>query len=259
MRVTFIPWPDRLVTPVTEKADAVNGPARSRVPGYRSRDRAVKRTPPVPILQHMKRASGFTIIELMITVVVLGIALTFALPSMQQFIMNNRMTSQLNLMSSNLAMARSEAIKQNMPVLLCPNGGGSTCSNAGWEDGWLVFVDRNRDMALDGEALCTSSELGADEDCLLLEQARLEQPTALTPAAGIPALVGYDGSGAAFCDANEDGAPEPCDPADTYFALCDSRGDAHARALAISRTGRVSILKKAPNGDALTCSPTDGG
>ncbi len=257
MRVTFIPWAYRSEKPVTVLAATVGALTRSRVPGYRSRDRAVKRTPPVPILQTMKRASGFTIIELMITVVVLGIALTFAVPSMQQFIMNNRMTSQLNLMSSNLAMARSEAIKQNMPVLLCPSGGGATCSESNWESGWLVFVDRDRDMALDGEALCTSSELGANEDCLLLEQARLEQPAALTPAAGIPELVGYDGSGAAFCDANADGAPEPCDPTDTYFTLCDSRGDAHARALAISRTGRVSILGKAPNGDALTCSTAD--
>ena len=234
------------------------GLVRSRVPDYRSRERTVKPASRVPILCFMNRASGFTIIELMITVVVLGIALTFAVPSMQQFIMNNRMTSQLNLMSSNLAMARSEAIKQNMPVLLCPSGGGTTCSESGWENGWLIFADRDRDMALDGAALCTSSELGADEDCLLLEQARLEQPATLTPAAGVPALLGYDGSGAAFCDANEDGAPEPCDPADTYFTLCDSRGDAHARALAVSRTGRVSILNKAPNGDALDCTVGDG-
>lgn len=238
---------------------AFGGPVRSPVPGYRSRDRAVKPAQPVPILHVMKRPAGFTIIELMITVVVLGIALTFAVPSMQQFIMNNRMTSQLNLMSSNLAMARSEAIKQNMPVLLCPSGGGTTCSESSWENGWLVFVDRDRDMALDGTALCTSSDLGASEDCLLLEQARLDQPAALTPAPGIPALIGYDGSGAAFCDANDDGAPEPCDPSNTYFTLCDSRGDAHARALAISRTGRVSILKQAPNGNALTCDSAGGG
>jgi type IV fimbrial biogenesis protein FimT len=205
----------------------------------------------------MKKAAGFTIIELMITVVVLGIALTFAIPSMQQFIMNNRMTSQLNLMSSNLAMARSEAIKQNMPVFLCPSGGGTTCSASSWENGWLVFVDRDRDMALDGTALCTSGDLGANEDCLLLEQARLDKPAALTPASGIPDLIGYDGSGAALCDANGDGALEPCDPTNTYFTLCDPRGDAHARALAISRTGRVSILEQTPNGNALACGSAD--
>jgi type IV fimbrial biogenesis protein FimT len=203
----------------------------------------------------MQRAAGFTIIELMLTVVVLGIALAFAVPSMQSFIMNNRMTSNLNLFASNLALARSESIKQNLPVVVCPTGGGASCStDAAWEDGWLVYVDRNRDLDYDSPAPdCTSSGLADDEDCLLLLQSRLEPPSTLTPAAGVAALVGYDGSGSAFCDADDDGAPEACVTDDTYFTLCDPRGAAHARALAISRTGRVSLLQAAPGGGALGC------
>lgn len=203
----------------------------------------------------MTRTTGFTIIELMITVVVLGIALAFAVPNLQTFIMNNRMTSNLNQLSSNLALARNEAIKQNMPVVVCPTGGGEACAEAGWEGGWLAYVDRDRDLTYDSPAPdCTDSSLAAGQDCLLLLQSRLEPPTTLSPASGIPALIGYDGSGAAFCDANEDGAPEPCVTANTFFTICDPRGDDYARALAVSRTGRVSILRATPSGGTLSCT-----
>jgi type IV fimbrial biogenesis protein FimT len=202
----------------------------------------------------MVRTAGFTIVELMVTLVVLAIALAFAVPNLQAFVMNNRMTSNLNLFAANLALARSEAIKQNVPVVLCPSGGGGTCAEADWQDGWLVYADRDRDLEFDGPAPdCTDSSLDADEDCLLLTQSRLEPPTTVTPAEGVPVLVGYDGSGAAFCDADEDGAPEACSTEQTFFTLCDPRGAEHARALAISRTGRVSLLQAAPGGDALSC------
>jgi len=205
----------------------------------------------------MKTSDGFTIVELMITIVVLGIALAFAVPNMQGLIMNNRLTSQLNLLSSNLALARNEAVKQNALVLACPSSDGEDCADAGtsWEKGWLIFVDRNRNLAPDlDEAGCAEDAKAADGDCLITWQAALNGPNVLTPASGIPKLIGYDGSGALTCDADGDSAPDDdCNAANTYYTLCDPRGSEHARALAISNTGRVSILTKAPNGDALSC------
>lgn len=207
----------------------------------------------------MRSARGFTIIELMVTVVVLGIVLAFAVPNLRQFIMSNRMTSNLNLLSSNLAMARSEAIKQNVPVVLCPTGGGSTCTGDGWESGWLAYADRDRDLNYDAPAPdCTDSSLAEGEDCLLLEQGPLEAPTQLSPAGGMSPLIGYDGSGTTICDANGDGAPEPCVTANTFFTICDPRGAEEARALAISRTGRVSILDAPPAGGSLSCGEPIG-
>jgi len=228
------------------------------VRAYRSSVCTVKRTVPLTILASMKKSAGFTIVELMITIVVLGIALAFAVPNMQQVIMSNRLTSQLNLLSSNLALARNEAVKQNDFVIVCATTDGESCADAGepWESGWMVFVDRNRDLTPDDldEDACAEGASAADGDCLLLNQAALSGPNVLTPGTGIPVLVGYDGSGAVFCDADADGErDEACEADDTFFTLCDPRGAAHARALGLSNTGRVSILSKAPNGDALTC------
>lgn len=205
----------------------------------------------------MKKSAGFTIIELMITIVVLGIALAFAVPNMQQFIMSNRLTSQLNLLASNLALARNEAVKQNARVVICATTDGESCEDEGvaWDDGWIVFVDRDADLTPDelDDAACAEGATAADGDCLLINQSALSGPNVLTPGEGIPGLLSYDGSGAAFCSVDADDANTPCASADTFFTLCDPRGAEHARALAISNTGRTSILTKAPNGDALSC------
>lgn len=205
----------------------------------------------------MKMSAGFSIVELMITIVVLGIALTFAVPNMQQFIMNNRLTSQLNLLSSNLALARNEAIKQNAFVVMCATSDGESCADAEspWQSGWIVFVDRNADLAPDLEDDgCAEGATETDGDCLVTFQSALNGPNVLMGAEGVPKLVGYDGSGSLLCDADDDDTRDSsCDSEDTYFTLCDPRGAAHAKALAISNTGRVSILTKAPNGDDLSC------
>lgn len=207
------------------------------------------------ILACMKKTAGFTIIELMITIAVLGIALAIAVPNMQQFILNNRLTSQLNLLGSSLAMARSEAIKENQVAVVCVTTDGAQCDDSGadWNNGWLVFIDRNADMDVDGGDVGCAEE--APEDCILLAENSFPGVNTLRAAGDVADLIAYDGSGSARCDDNADGVLEDCDSADTYFVLCDQRGATHARAIAISKTGRASILDKAPNGDALTCTP----
>lgn len=54
---------------------------------------------------------GFTIVELMITVAVLGILAAFAVPSMTDFYDRKRLVSQTEAISNLLQFARSEAIK----------------------------------------------------------------------------------------------------------------------------------------------------
>ncbi len=58
----------------------------------------------------MKKNSGFTMIELMVTVGIIGIVMAFGVPSMQIYIKNDRLTSQINTLVGHLAYARSEAV-----------------------------------------------------------------------------------------------------------------------------------------------------
>lgn len=63
--------------------------------------------------------SGFTIVELMVTVAVAGILLAVAVPSFNQMAVNSRLTAQVNDVVAALNLARSEAIKRNTSVTFC--------------------------------------------------------------------------------------------------------------------------------------------
>ena len=94
----------------------------------------------------MKRQLGFTIFELMITVAVLGVLMGVGVPAMQSLMQNSRLTTQINLLSTSLALARSEAIKLNQRVLVCVSDSGTDCADGStmtWDSGWITFVDRN--------------------------------------------------------------------------------------------------------------------
>lgn len=85
---------------------------------------------------------GFTLIELMITLVVLTILLSWAVPSFRTAIQNNRITAQSNSFLSALSTARSEAVKRGVRVSVCASADMATCSGAAtWETGWIVFSD----------------------------------------------------------------------------------------------------------------------
>lgn len=82
-------------------------------------------------MTHPGQERGFTMIELMATVVILAILTAAALPSLRSFIVGQRIkTASFDVMSS-LIMARSEAIKRNANVDVAP-------VNGSWSSGWHV-------------------------------------------------------------------------------------------------------------------------
>jgi len=90
---------------------------------------------------HRQRSTGFTLIELMVTVAVLAIVLRFAIPGMNDVILSNRLTSYANDFVSSALLARGEAIKRNRTVTLCAVGADDppTCATSGgWQQGWMV-------------------------------------------------------------------------------------------------------------------------
>lgn len=65
-------------------------------------------------------SSGFTLIELMITIAVLAVLMGLALPNMRDFVVANRLTSNVNSFVGLVNFARSEAITRNQSVVICP-------------------------------------------------------------------------------------------------------------------------------------------
>ncbi len=89
------------------------------------------------------KVKGFTLLELMVTLVVASILLTIAVPSFQAYLSAGRVRTQADLFMAAIASARGEAIKLNQVVTICErNAGGTACAdNGGWENGWIIFSD----------------------------------------------------------------------------------------------------------------------
>jgi type IV fimbrial biogenesis protein FimT len=98
----------------------------------------------------LKQSCGFTAIELMVTVAVIAISLTIAIPSMQQTISSNKAASQVNILESNISYARSEAVKRGSIVSICPRDAAGQNCTANWTNGLLIFSDANGNGNIDG-------------------------------------------------------------------------------------------------------------
>lgn len=96
-------------------------------------------------------ATGFTLLELMIAIGIVGILLGLAVPSFTDIMRRNQITAQTNSLVSSLALARSEAIKRGVSITICPRTGSTCTGSTNWSAGWQVIDDRNGDGDVDDE------------------------------------------------------------------------------------------------------------
>ncbi|MCG6889161.1 MAG: GspH/FimT family pseudopilin [Gammaproteobacteria bacterium] len=160
----------------------------------------------------MKKISGFTLLELMITMTLVSLVMAIGIPSMRDFIKNDRLVTQINTMVGHLAYARSEAVTRHQTVIICASSNQTSCSSSNWAEGWILFVDTDN-----------NADFSAGED-MLRQHVALSGGTTFTSSVG--SVVTYDERGFA---PNSIGT----------FSLCDDRGTAHMKSISISATGRV--------------------
>ena len=90
------------------------------------------------------RSQGFTLVELMVTLIVGMVFLALAIPSMGWFVNNNRVAGLSNDFTKAVTMARSESLKRGIPVSICSSTDQATCAaSTDWSTGWIVFTDNS--------------------------------------------------------------------------------------------------------------------
>ena len=102
----------------------------------------------------MKSQVGFTLMELITVVAIVGILAAVGTPTYKYVTASNRIASEVNGLLGDFQFARSQAIKEGQYVTVCATNGGTTCANANWHLGWMVFLDTNNNHTVDaGEAV----------------------------------------------------------------------------------------------------------
>ncbi len=103
---------------------------------------------------HMKketRQTGFTLVELLVTMAVLIITLAVGVPFYNNIVNHNRVIALTNLFSSSVNLAKSEAVGRGNDVYICAAGACDDDGDTGadWNNGWFVFEDS--DISTAGE------------------------------------------------------------------------------------------------------------
>ncbi len=190
--------------------------------------------------EHRRATRGFTLIELMVTIVVLCILLGLAIPAFRTFMQNDQQWVQQNGLVLSLNQARSEAIKNDMPggVQVCSSTDGATCTGTPWNQGWIVLPSVNafnpaaapKPLQVVGAlpAGTTLTEVNGNLTVTFQSNGALNPGLLLAPGANPPVA----------------------------FRMCDVRGATQARYLAVSLMGRVSPAQMPGQdltGGALAC------
>lgn len=156
-----------------------------------------------------RNAGGFSLVELMLGILLVGLIAGIGVPSMREMVRTSRLETAVSDFHVHMATARNTAIMYGRRISMAPRGGS-------WNDGWQVFEDPNRNARTDeGERILAHGDA----------------PQGIS--------IRSTGSTAAYVSFNALGQPSQLNGAFQAGTLlfCTSHGE--RRALVMSRSGRV--------------------
>lgn len=125
--------------------------------------------------------SGFTSIELMVTLTVALILVGIAVPAFSRMTAQNHLATAANNFVSAFAMARQSAVQLGVPVTLCAGDETGCFDSADWSEGWVAFADRDRDGALDANERVLYTGIARRDDVDIAGNRPMQKPVIFTP------------------------------------------------------------------------------
>ncbi len=107
--------------------------------------------------------TGFTLAELMITLVIASLIISLAMPSFNSFLLNNRFTTQANTFITAINLARSEAVKRGITITVCSSNNQTSCTTTAWQNGWIITDTASGEVFRIYDSLKGSSSLDNTE------------------------------------------------------------------------------------------------
>ncbi len=178
---------------------------------------------------HPRYRAGFTLLEAIITTSIICIVLAIGIPSFKAITQNNRMAAARNSITTHLNLARSEAVKRSIGVVLCPSDNGQTCADSTiWNRGFILYADNNGSKELElGEQILRY--MNTTQDLIRIRTTSGRRKVAYNP---FGYASGYN----------------------LTFTFCDSNSQVDPKAVIVSNSGRVRLSSTKPDGSQLDCS-----
>jgi prepilin-type N-terminal cleavage/methylation domain-containing protein len=182
---------------------------------------------------------GFTLMELMIVLALAAVILAIGAPNFREFRQNNRLTATANDFLASVQLARTEAVKRQTNVSICPSddpaAADPSCSGGEFSR-WIVFEDDDGDCARGAGEPVIRAEAGRDT----APRSELERARQLRATA--------DGSCVSI---GRTGFTRDLDDSATRFVFCDARGidvqpgteQSLGRGILLNRTGRAQTTR----------------
>jgi type IV fimbrial biogenesis protein FimT len=194
------------------------------------------------IVRNPARQRGLSLIELLISIVVLAILITIAIPSFRWVINTGRITSPANELLATAQLARLEALRRGRPAVLCgidaPESDSPSCVASGPWRGWMAFIDG------DGNGV-----LGEGEH--VLKVFSVPDSTAVIPSDAVNQRLTFSPDGLAI---RGDGAPLE---AQVRICIESSSPDENIRDVAIRSGSRLGVVRR--SGGGACAAPSDVG
>ena len=166
-----------------------------------------------------KQHRGITSLELVVTMTIASILLAIGIPTFKNYGWNLRMSTAMDMLETDLKLARGRAISHSVPTVVCTSRDAVDCSgHQDWQDGWIVFTDMNADQRRQqGEPLLKRSDA---VELLQISSSRARSSVRFYPNGTAPG-------------------------SNLSIHFCDKRGAEYAAKIVVSNSGRIRSEKKA--------------